>query len=103
MAMSCSSSSVCKRTPSSKFRLNRSMKATAMVSPGRATSTSCCQPERARERPDATVAVYQVGPDAVFVEEAELGLQVPGLVVGLADPGVAVGDGVVGHLELRRQ
>ena len=48
------------------------------------------------------VSVDQVGPDAVDVEEAELGLQVPGLVVGLADPGVAVGEGVGDHVGLRR-
>jgi hypothetical protein len=38
----------------------------------------------------------------MVVEEAELGLQVPGLVVGLADPGVAVGEGVGDHVGLRR-
>ena len=39
----------------------------------------------------------QVFTDAVVGQQAELGLQVPGIVVGLADPGVAIGDGERGH------
>ena len=39
----------------------------------------------------------QVFTDAVVGQPAELGLQVPGLIVGLADPGVAIGDGEQGH------
>ena len=33
----------------------------------------------------------QVAPDTVFGQDQELGVQVPGLVVGFADAGVAVG------------
>ena len=54
MPMSRSIRSAWMRTPSSKLRLNRSRKATAMVSPGRTTSIRSCQPERSWERPVAT-------------------------------------------------
>ena len=85
------------RTPSLKFRLNRSRKATARVSPGRRRDSSSCQPARRRVRPVAMSAKDQVLTDAVVGQQAELGLQVPGLVVGLADPGVTVGHGEQGH------
>ena len=57
-------------TPSSKFRLNRSRKATVTVSPGCRTSTSACQPGRCRERPLATSGEDQVVPDPVVGQNA---------------------------------
>ena len=97
MPMFCSVRSAWMRTPSSKFRLNRSRKATARVSPDRETGHQFPPAGAPQGAAGGDVGKDQVFTDAVVDQQAELGLQVPGLVVGLADPGVAVGDGEQGH------
>ncbi len=52
---------------------------------------SSCQLGRCRLRPAGHVGENQIGPDAVLCQKHEVGAQVLGLVVGLADAGVSIG------------
>ena len=58
-------------------------------------------PARALEgTPAGDVGKDQLRADAVVGQQPELGGQILGVIVGLADPGVAVGDGVGGHVAM---
>ena len=92
MPMSRAVSSAWIRTLSSKLRLNRSRNATTMVSPGWTRPIRSRQPRQFMVRPLATSVKIRSSRMPWWASQAQLRVQVLGIVVGLADPGVAVGD-----------
>ena len=92
MPMSRAVSSAWIRTPSSKLRLNRSRNATTMVSPGWTGPIRSRQPRAIHGAAAGHVGENQVLAYAVVGQQAQLRVQVLGIVVGLANPGVAVGN-----------
>ena len=94
MPIFCLVSSACILTPSSKFRLNRSRQATTTVSLSCSFVISSFHAGRDMELPvisSARMCSSRI-PNSEL-EDMELCLQVPGGVVVLGDPGIAVCDG----------
>ena len=92
MPMSRAVSSAWIRVPSPKLRLNRSRNATTMVSPGWTGPIKSRHRRAVHGAAAGHVGENQVLAYAVVGQQAQLRVQVLGIVVGLADPGVAVGN-----------
>ena len=87
------------RTPSSKFRLRPVQEGHHQGIAGLDAGYQVLPAGALEGLAAGHVGEDQLGPNAVVGQQPELGLQIPGIIVGLADAGVAVGDWQRGHGE----